>query len=729
MNKSFSFPTEILHRAITNLGKALESYNMSGEGLKASLDGLTDAIREPEDSGAQALELVSLQDRRERLNAVGGKLSNLKPLLEGTEVLPSVLKNSADKYDDLVQAHRDLLDIQEAVARGLVSDQEAAVDLKKLRNALGDAERKARGLAPGARLEGVEEQGSLWHREGGGAITGGVASLASSGLNALGGQLSGITSGSIGLLAGLPIAGGIFGLLLYGFKEADRLKAQMGAMENIAKSAGATGKEKGVQWLGAFAERAQNFYGISRTTVEGMLKQFVEAGISLNEILLQQSTSLGEAGHDAVTMSLALDRTFEVANGFTAKFATQIIAQYGGSLQSAISQVGKLEFAAQKAGAGVSSFVNWTMQASAQVRELGIKTDEVAAGALEMLRVMRRNGISMASHLAENSMSEAISGLANMSLGREIWMAEGLGIGHGLAGRQALKSGMASGRTDMLVKASGLWRKEALTATGGNEEAARFYLERQGFGFQGSKAILHLGEMEAKGLKLDEMSASDKQALREAFVTEGKKVSSNQENIREALNGMAKMGQGMALMLTNFLGWIIIGVKSMPTIMGFGSDTEKKAVYDALQVRAQGMQKGWNELSIGGSMAYQGIAGIIGPLLKPVTTAINYKWGSADLNDPSVPTTAPPGMPAQTPTPQVTPPLQPISPKDASGADLVPQQVESPLLPPEHADTTSYDSGGKKTAQIDPRLVHTHWMPGAEEAEHLRIDVRVEFHA
>jgi hypothetical protein len=723
--KSVNLPTERFHRAVTWLGEAITKFNSSEEGLKESLDGLKESIQLQDEVSKPSKDeeaLIFVMEQKSALVKASSSVGKLAPLLEGTELIPGFTKNSASAYIELQKAHKDLLEMQEAVALGIIDEREASTDLKKLRKSLGIAQRKAEGLP-----EGVDMGDDLQKGSGSSSLSG-VSSLVKSGLQALGGQVGGIATGSIGLLGSLPVVGGLFGLMLYGFKERDRMKAQLGELTNIAIGAGAKGTEEGVSWLAGFQERSQNFYGISRQSIQGIFKTFTDAGMAVNDIFKQQSASLGEVGHDAVTMTLGMDRVFELGNGTTARNAAKIMSSYGVSLSSAIDSLVNIEFAASKAGFGVNTFLNWLMQSTMQVRNLGITTDQMADAALEMQRKMSEEGFSHSQTWAMQSVGEAAQGLANMGTGRQIWMAEELGLGKGLAGRQNLMQGFQEDRPELFAKAAGLYRKEAMQATGGDQDASLFYLERLGFGFQGAKAILHLGEMEEKGLKIEIASSADKKALREAFQVEGKKKSSIGEMIRDATLGMAKIGQGILVMLSNFLGWIITSVKAIPVLMSVGTPEQKQIVYKELGERFDGMAMGWNDIRMGGKQAYAGMAGIIKPLLAPIDKAFNYKMGSSHLEsrDPievdieSLPMVdSPPGH--QSTQVGFTPKGKPLNPHTSSASGPSPQSPTSTGAP-NHSSTPPH---GTKTSFFDPKHVQVIWAPGADRADHLTVEISV----
>jgi len=709
MDRFYNLSTDATHKAFTSLGKALEFFHRIDSTQVETLEQLAQSEQEhPEPS--------QFQEQRKVLGSISGNLSSLKPLLEGFD------QNTVEKYDALVKAHQDLLDMREAISRGIIDQDEASKDLKRLRIALGDAERKAQGLPPGARLDQLDlESGSLWGKSETLAGIRYVGETAGKGIRAIGSQVGGVLTGSLGLLSSLPVAGGLFSLLLYGYIEKNRMQTQMGELQNLVVASGGDTASKATSWMAEFQEKAQDFYGISRSVVQSNIKSFIDAGYKTDAIFSNYGRVAGEASHNVVTMSLAMDRSFDLSSGFSSRTSVQLIQQYGINLQHSVDDVAKLEFAANKGGFGVSSFVGWTLQANSQVRDLGVKTDEIAAVALEMQRELREKGSSVKS-FATSSIDEMVSGFSDMGLGREVWAAEKLGMGSGLEGRQHLLQGFYEGRTDMLTKMASIWRKEALGASHGDELEARFYLERQGFGFQGSKAILHIGAMEEKGLGLANLTVQDKKFLQEAFVRSGLSVSQNKRNLKDALLGLARVGQGLLLILTNFAGMLIVAIESFPVIFHIvGNEENRKSVSEAIDVRMQGIARGWQNAKEGGLETYHALGSIVGPLVEPLDKAITSWLPKPTENQPTqIPRHTLP--PEETPAGSMIPELNPQVPKlDFTSLEHEPRPVDQ-KPPPSLTSRKELEH-----ASFDINQMSVKWEPGSQHAHALQLEVHLEY--
>jgi hypothetical protein len=577
-----------------------------------------------------------------------------------------------------------------------------------LRKALGSAQRKAFGLE--------EKVGAEDLQSGSGRIdaaTKNIGEFVTKGTEPLINQVKGIGAGAIGLLSGALLGGSLFGTMLYGVHDADRLRTQVGELVNTAISAGGTEAEKSIAWMAGFQEQLRVNYGIAPSGLQTIFQGYVNSGLALNDIFQQQSRSLGDVGHDAIVMSYAMDSSYKLGTGFTQRNATLEVQKFGMSLSDSIELLTKLESSAHHGGMGVSHFVDWAVSASMQVRTLGITTEEVAGAALEMHRQLTMEGKDEASTFATSSVGEAISGLSGMGTDREIWMAQGLGLGTGLEGRQNLKQGLSSGRSDLLLKISKMWRKEAMGAGAGDEMVARYYLERQGFGVQGSKVILRLGAMEEKGLALAGLDVGDKKFLREALMRQGAEKSSIQEKTAGMMQGLANIGKGIMLMLSAFLGYIVVTVKALP-ILEFGSDDEVRVVKAKQTEMFNHMSKGWSQVSQGGNQVWSGMKNIINPILGPLTRAFE-PIGPGNASRPL--TEAPPGYVPPS-SGSMTPHMSVPRPSSIPEADTPPNEPSAPPTPKAGAN--------EPHASLDPRHLTVHWGPGASTAD--KVTVRVEMY-
>jgi hypothetical protein len=522
----------------------------------------------------------------------------------------------------------------------------------------------------------------------------------------------------------------LFGTMLFGYTESSRLGAQYGQVLNLASASGDEAYTSGIKQLADFQEKAQHYYAIGKAEIQSNAKQFIDAGVHFRDIFSAEAKSWGEVGQNAVTMTVGLDKFFESGSGFAAKTSTEIFRNYNESLDSSIKLVAGMEFHAKNAGFGVSSFVSWTLQATGNVRELGGNLEETASALILLKKKYQELGFTgeSANRMANDALQSLAGGLSGMGTGQQIWLAGKLGLGEGLHGRQELLNGMVRGETSILEKATKVLREKAMQAGGGREQEARFYLqESMHFSGEGARAVLMLGDKFDKGLKITELKASDKAALRKAFVDEGKKQSAIEQHNRETMDGIAEIGKGLITVLGSFLGVAIVGFKAVPVLL-YGTDAEKARAVEELDRQMHGFDLGIAEVREGGSKALGGMWHQIEPLIRPIEEAVKFNSHVSSGPQPQViPKTASKEEDARdnpfkdTPKPKVVDvnslPLE----RTTAPAPRTRQHVKQIAkgLPAKHSDVGVTEDAIKHAKWV--------WHPGSDDPSK-KVSVRVEIH-
>lgn len=579
--------------------------------------------------GGKDTRLSRLEEERKVLSAKMGQQSALLINLLGEDSKPEVMR-------EYLQARDDLLAVVRAEALGILDTNESTEAIDELTGALAKAREAAVSAGHGGDVAGVEK-GSVLQ-------TGNLARMRARASEAQDlflkagkagwQQIAGVGSGTLGLLRGTPLAGGIWGLMLFGYKEGDRLAAEAGEIANIASAAGESMSGPVVGRMAAFQEKAQRYYGISRREIQSNLSTYVEAGIKFDDIFRAQAGQIGEVGSSAVHLGLALDRHFEMGAGTTARMAAKAVSNYGMDLGAALGTISKIAFAASKVGVGASAFVGWVFQATGQVRNMGISLEDAAAAAASLAASYREKGVNAgaAGSLAQQGMGEFYGGLSRQGTADQIHLAKSVGLGGGLEGRQALKEGI-QGRPDMQAKLMGTLYNDAMKVGQGNEGDARFYLEQKGYGFEGARAVIELGPKFAKGVRLEEITEADRKLLTDAFKTESQKTSDLEKNKKLMLEGMAESGRAAIAILTNFAAISIVGMKAIPVLLG-GTQDEKERVYAALGRYSDGTLEAWNAMMAGSNKMLAGAGQTLLPLLRPVSRALAFK--ASDIRNPEM---------------------------------------------------------------------------------------------
>lgn len=621
-----NLPISSTQQVFTNLGKALEACNVAMSAHLASVNAATDSVQYANDMDTDvaktAPDPVAEKYREDRAKHArqADEFQQISAMLGSSIGVTSPGAEGAKAASEAAKLRKDLVDVHEASEHGLINLKDTERALKDLNRKLAIAEGKQALNTSGS--DGTSSRIAKLAKSAVPAMVEGTKK----GFAELANQFSGVGSGAMGLLANvLPIAGGLglFGLMLWGVVEKDRLRAELGEVVNIAVAAGGDAHSHGMAWMAGFQERAQKFYGISRHEVQGIFKGFVDAGLSMDDMFKTIDKNLGEAGSNALALGLAADKHFEMSTGSTSKAATQAVVNYGMELGRATTLITDIEFQAHHAGMGVGNMVNWTISASANVRHLGVGIEEIASAAFAMKAKYASSGVN-SEKWAKDSVTEMLGGISGMDTGREFWAAEQLGLGKGLEGRNALKSGITRQDPNVLKKLMRAWKKEADVAGGGDDLTSRLYLEKQGFGFEGAKSIMALGADSAtKDSKVHEKKKEDKVALRNAFKEEGMKVSDLKKKTNEMLAGFAKMGQGMLQMLTGFMSLVIVSVKALPYYF-LGTKDEAQKALDGMREQLKYISGGALTFIDGGKESLGAIWGIVGPLLEPLKQAWDF---------------------------------------------------------------------------------------------------------
>jgi len=595
-----------LGKALTLLSQQLESYSTT------ILDRHKPRVK-PSHSEPETVDprLLDQQTRSQKIRDFANEL-------QAAGVTQSEIRN-------LTKIQESILSIADASKQGLISSTEELESVKTLRKELVKAANRAHG--DGGKIDAALENAGTET-----SVLDGLSSLTEGAGKRLG-QIFGnpmplLSFGGSGLAEAGVVGGGmaLFGAMMFGYTEKNRLTQQYGEIANLASAAGGGSSEQ-LSRLAAFQEQAQHYYAISRSEIQSSLKTFVDAGQSFDAIFKFEGKGLGEVGSNALTMSIGLDKFFENGSGFASKNAVTLVRNYGETLDTAVNQIAGLEFSAKKAGIGVSNYINWTLQATGNVRTLGGNIEETASALIALKKRYQELGFTheAAGRMANDAVQSLTSGLGSLSTGKQMWLAKELGYDQDLFGRQQLLSGLQNGETSFLEKATVALRQRALQESGGSETGARFVLQEQfGIKGEGARAVMELGKKFEKGEKLTTLKKEDRESLRNAFTDEGHKSSDIQKNTREVMDGISQIGQGLLAILGGFIGIAIVGMKALPLLL-FGSKDEHDRAIDALSHQMSGIDHGLHDVLAGAHKTFEGMEHQIEPIIRPIELAINFQ--------------------------------------------------------------------------------------------------------
>jgi hypothetical protein len=635
-------------QSFTDMGKAVENFEPLAERLakalgsvSATLDTLSSKVdAEVKDAGEREKKLDEKQnelDKKKHEEDAKNEQARLQAKvaqLVGGGINTAAYAQALDKVKEQEDA------IQEAAKRGLLTTKEKV-------EALGKLKVQYAKLATEQAVYNALGQGAIGRLAA--TTTSRLMSIPGKTADAVGSQISGVGSGLMGLMGGLPIAGGIFGLMMYGVMNQDRLNQQAGEILNIASATAGNLTSSGSAWLTGFQEKAQKYYAINKSEVQGLLSTFKDAGFNISSILSKQSNSLGEVGTNIMTLTLGIDKHFELATGSSARSVVTLTNDFGMKVKDAGELYEKMAFAGSRSGIGVQNFVNYVQQGAGALRQYGVSVENTAVVLVKLQEQYERMGMpkALAGTQAGIALGQISGGMANLSASMQGYMAERMGMGSGIEARMHFREGMerlSSGGannsflSDFIKQA----RQMALESTGGDTAMARYFLEQQGFGFEGAKGIIAIGDKLEKGQSLESLSINEQKQLKDAFMTEGQKQSQIQSNMNRILAGMADIGQGLLKIVTNFVGWGIVFFKTL-MVRFTGTDEEKKRAQDELNTFSKGMREGASQIWGGkdDSGGFKGLAsgfkGMLAPIAKPLTDAIEWDPFSSSSSTPVPP--------------------------------------------------------------------------------------------
>ena len=613
--------------ATTELGKAVNDLEPLAEKVGKVMEQLSDALAKftesiDEEVGRARIREAEAEEKRKiaaekeaaaEHTAEEARLRSSMAQLIGGGVNVIAYQQQLGKLREQIEM------IRQAEQRRIVSHKDASEAVKKLEKEYSklNVEAKAYAMAGG---------GSMG-RMAAGAVNR-LSAIPSQAIGAAKNQVMGIGTGLMGLIPILA-TGGIFGLLMHGISFKDKVAAETGEIVNIAISASGKLSSSGTAFLGSFQQRAEHYYGINRQEVQGVLKTFTEAGMDINDVIDKRvSKSLGEVGRNMLTLTLGLDKHFEVAAGTSAKAVVSLVHDYGMNLQSAGDLYTRMAFAGQRSGMGVQQFTNSVLQASNTLRMYGVSVESVAV----MLQKLQTHyeGMGMPKQLAGTQANMALQqisqGMAGLSSGWQAYFGERMGMGTGLEAKMRFQDGMTrlskGGDNEFMTNFIQQAYATAMESSGGDKTQARYILQQSGIagGLEGAKAITDIGDKLSSGVKLNQLSLKEQKDLKEAFKTEGQKTSDLAKDMHTIMTGLAGVGEGLLQIITNLVAVSIVFYKTLPTMI-FGDETEREQIVKEYGVFFKGVEKGYDKAIAGGKLALLGVKGmedIVGPLAKAV---------------------------------------------------------------------------------------------------------------
>jgi hypothetical protein len=384
-------------------------------------------------------------------------------------------------------------------------------------------------------------------------------------------------------------AGGFIGLMLYGIGKTEEIEAESNRFVQIFEEStrSFSRKAEAVDRLAAgklavTAKELELNFAATRGELEAVGRAFATAGIAPSEIAEKVTTAYGRQQQTLFGLTLGLERHFELAGGTAAKQASEFITKYGMSTKEAADAVVMLNFAGARSGVGIGTFTNAIGQATAGVRHMGIRAEEVIGLTAKLQK--EYEGLGVGKHFAGaealKATQQIMGGLQGMDLGMQVLLAERLGMGKGLEARARLLEQLTregGPDTQVLARSVTELRAMALEMSGGDPHHAREWLATKGYNYEGAKAIMEIGGKLGDGLSFEQLSKEEQKALTGSLKTEAQKTEEFQKFITKALDGVRQVGLALFNILTAGLAEIILSVRMV--IATLSGDTMLAAAY------------------------------------------------------------------------------------------------------------------------------------------------------
>lgn len=371
------------------------------------------------------------------------------------------------------------------------------------------------------------------------------------------------------MLSELPF-GGIFGLMVLGGKRDEEVRAMGAKVSRLFQETGQVGRKEmqrvgnTVRQLGV--ELGKGPMGLAGE-FEATASVFARGGIQIEEVLQDDILGPIEKSRGSILeTTIALDSLFKLGAGTSARMMVDMSRNFNVGIEESQKLMASLGLQAREAGVSVSGFMQSVMRSSQVLRTQRVDITEVAEAQLKMKEIMEETGMErpMAARYAEEAVGQLTQGLAGMSTGLTSVLGERITARGGLGERQvtglesyyAMREGFAGegqepGEQGIFTQSI----RELISLTqemGGTEHEQRYFLEKQGFGIEGSRAIM---EMSERIEDMKEMGADEKDInkaieehqgeLKNAFVNREQETSDFQKALLKIQDGIAQIGAGL----------------------------------------------------------------------------------------------------------------------------------------------------------------------------------------
>lgn len=465
----------------------------------------------------------------------------------------------------------------------------------------------------------------------------------------LDGMKDGVSKFRQSLLSELPF-GGLIGLMILGGKREEEVRAATTNATRMFQQSGQLARTELTELSGSI-RGVGIMLGKGPTGLSGefasSIAAFAQGGVDFEDVMKNKfELPIRGSKGSIVETSVAIDSLFKQSAGTSARQMTTLIKDFNMGASESAKVVASIGLAARDSGTSVQVFTESVMRSAQALRTQRIDIREVADAQLKFQKILSEQmpdiSPQFAAGYAERAMSQVTQGLAGMSVGLSAVLGERISArrpdltggqqASGLGAYYAIREGFAGQGQG---EGSGMFAesvKELISLAkenGRTVEEQRFFLEKMGFGFEGSKALISLSEKDlASNENLAKAIENNKNGIRDAFVDRAKEQSGILRGMQKAQDGIAKIGFGLLGTIINGLHALITVISNIGVLLSLRDSPEKQAAMEKIDLISGQATKSINYLLSGVNETMSGIKDASGVFLRVADTdPIDKKYG------------------------------------------------------------------------------------------------------
>ncbi len=403
----------------------------------------------------------------------------------------------------------------------------------------------------------------------------------------------------------------------FGFQRRDRIRAEAGEVTNTLVTMFDDGVKGmvgiGTKYISDLQEDLQKFYGIARSEVQGVAKEFADGGFSVSQMLSGVDTDIFKVKDNYLTLTLAIDKMLNIGGGESAKRMVGYMSDYGKTVDEARETTLKLVAAGRDSGIGTMQYIKNVETAADSLKRFGYDIDDVIDLSNTLQEQFEDMGVpkQFAGRQAALGLTQLASGIVSMSNEWKMTIGEEMGYGKGLDAIQKMQEAFTrvakGGNKGEWIEVIGKLGEVVERAAQGDETLAKYILrEASGLnlGTEGANAVMMVKKALDEGdvKKANELVGKNLNILQRSFLTERQKQSQIQRNMNEWMQGISRIGEGIMGILAGLLATIIAYFKSAGKLITnwiLDKDEENEKIFTRLDQFSKDMKPSADQIVLG----------------------------------------------------------------------------------------------------------------------------------